>query len=163
MEVNVHYVQINNVQNVIQQMENVHHVKMDIIYHMAAISGNQLPSEDAFQLFRRINVEGTRNILEEASRSEIRKFIHLSSIAAMGIVRECPISEKSDCNPILPYQVSKFESEQLVKEYIRNGFPAVILRPTKIYGIGEHEYSYLTIARQCKKGFFPKVGKGHNY
>jgi dihydroflavonol-4-reductase len=37
------------------------------------------------------------------------------------------------------------------------------VRPTKVYGVGEHEYSYLTLAKLCKKGVLPIVGKGQNY
>ncbi len=135
---------------------------IDIVYHMAAISGNQLPSKQAFQLYRKTNVEGTCNILEEAKKSQVSRFIYLSSTAAMGIVKKLPINEESYCTPILPYQVSKLEAEQKVNEYINDGFPAIIIRPTKIYGVGEHEYSYLSLARMCKKGFILKIGRGRN-
>ncbi len=134
----------------------------DIVFHMAALSGNQLPSEESFRLFRRINVEGTRNVLEESKKSQVSRFIFVSSTAAMGIVKKKPIDEKSICSPILPYQVSKYEAEEVVKKYIEEGFPAIIIRPTKIYGIGEHEYSYLSLARLCKKGFVLKIGSSRN-
>jgi len=51
----------------------------------------------------------------------------------------------------------------LVLDNIKNGLNGVIIRPTKVYGVGEHEYSYLTLAKLCKKGFFPKIGRGANY
>lgn len=136
---------------------------IDIVYHMVAKVGNQLPSDEEFKAFRAVNVEGTRNIVEEAEKSCVLRFIFVSSIAAMGIVKDNPISEKSVCSPYLPYQVSKYEAEQLIIKRIENGFPAIIVRPTKVYGVGEHEYSYLLLARLCKKCFFPKVGNGHNY
>ena len=136
---------------------------IDIVFHMVAKVGNQLPSDEEFKAFRAVNVEGTKNIVEEAKKSEVSRFIFVSSIAAMGIVKKTPITEKSHCNPYLPYQVTKYEAEQYINEQVKNGFPAIIVRPTKVYGVGEHEYSYLTLAKLCKKGIYPKVGKGNNY
>ncbi len=137
---------------------------IDIVFHMVAKVGNQLPSEVAFEEFRFVNVKGTQNILDEGKSANIKRFVFVSSIAAMGIVKETPINERSKCEPYLPYQVTKFEAEEIIrKEVCSNDFPGIIVRPTKVYGVGEHEYSYLTLAKLCKKGVFPKVGKGKNY
>jgi len=134
---------------------------IDVVFHMVAKVGNQLPSDENFKAFREVNVEGTKNLIAECEN--IRRFIFVSSIAAMGIVKENPITEQSICCPYLPYQVTKYEAEQVVLEEVENGFPGIIVRPTKVYGIGEHEYSYLTFAKLCKRGIFPRVGTGHNY
>lgn len=136
---------------------------IDVVFHMVAKVGNQLPSEENFKAFRKVNVEGTQNIIDESSKANVLRFIFVSSIAAMGIVKEIPINEESKCRPYLPYQVTKYEAEQLVHKYISTGFPGIIIRPTKVYGVGEHEFSYLTLAKLCRKGIFPKVGRNHNY
>lgn len=136
---------------------------IDIVYHMVAKVGNQLPSEESFAVFRAVNVEGTRNIADESKKAEVSRFVFISSIVAMGIVKTIPITEESQCAPYLPYQVTKYEAEQLLNDYYKDGFPCIIVRPTKVYGVGEHEYSYLTLAKLCKKGIFPRVGSGHNY
>lgn len=131
---------------------------------MVAKVGNELPNKTNFYNFRKVNVEGTKNLIEECKKTNLKRFIYVSSIAAMGIVKEIPITENSKCNPYLPYQVSKYEAEMLIKEeYKKNSFPGICLRPTKVYGIGEHEYSYLTLAKLCKKGIYLKIGKSHNY
>nr|WP_024837333.1 NAD(P)-dependent oxidoreductase [Clostridium sp. 12(A)] len=136
---------------------------IDIVYHMVAKVGNQLPSEESFSIFRAVNVEGTRNIADESKKKGVSRFIFVSSIAAMGIVKTTPITEESQCSPYLPYQVTKYEAERLLNDYYKGGFPCIIVRPTKVYGVGEHEYSYLTLAKLCKKGIFPKIGSGNNY
>lgn len=136
---------------------------IDVVFHMVAKVGNQLPNAEIFKAFRSVNVTGTQNIVDESCKANVSRFIFVSSIAAMGIVKDTPINEKSRCSPYLPYQVTKYEAEQLINEYVKAGFPGIIVRPTKVYGIGEHEFSYLTLAKLCKKGVFPKVGKGHNY
>lgn len=137
---------------------------IDMVFHMVAKVGNQLLDEKSMREFRYVNVEGTKNIAEEAQRSNVKKFIFVSSIAAMGIVPEKLITEESKCYPLLPYQISKYEAEQLLlNKYKEEKFPVIIIRPTKVYGVGEHEYSYLTLAKICKRGFFPKIGQGENY
>lgn len=137
---------------------------IDIIFHMVAKVGNELPNEKNMKEFMKVNVDGTKNIIEEAKRENIKRFIFVSSIAAMGIVNEKLITEKSKCEPYLPYQISKYEAERMVlKESRENKFPAIIIRPTKVYGVGEHELSYNMIAKFCKKGIIPVIGRGENY
>lgn len=132
---------------------------IDMVYQLIAQVGNDLPSEKAMEKFRKVNVGGLQNIVDEAKRAGVKRFVSVSSIAAMGIVEQCPISERSKCEPYLPYQITKREGELLcLKEYEENGFPVIIVRPAKVYGIGEREYSYMQIVKTCKKGFFPKVG-----
>lgn len=131
---------------------------IDIVYHMVAKVGNQLPSSEELKRFRDVNVEGTRNMMYISEKAKVKKFIFVSSIAAMGIVNEVPINEDSKCNPYLPYQITKYEAEKLlIEEYRKSSFPCIILRPTKVYGVGEHEYSYLLLVKLCQKGILPKV------
>ena len=131
---------------------------IDMLYQLVGLSGNELPSDHQFARFRKVNVEGLRNIVEEAKRAHVKRFIQVSSIAAMGIVKKMPINAESKCEPYLPYQVSKREGELLVlKEVKENGFPAIIVRPAKVYG-PEGEDSYQSIINMCKKGIFPRVG-----
>lgn len=134
---------------------------IDIVFHLVAKSGNDLPTKENFEIFRKINVEGTENIIAECTN--VKKFIYVSSTAAMGLVKENPISEKSKCNPELPYQVSKFEAENLIRKKCKDNFPGIIVRPSKVYGVNETNYTYLTLAKLVKKGFFLKIGNGHNY
>lgn len=136
---------------------------IDVVYHMVTKVGNELPSDEILDAFRNVNVEGSRNMIFEAQRAGVKKFIYISSIAAMGIVRNAIITEESPCDPYLPYQISKREAELLIlDEFKKNNFPAIIIRPAKVYGYGEREYSYLSLAKLCKKGSSPKVGFGQN-
>lgn len=129
---------------------------IDIVYHLVGISGNEGPSDKEFARYRKVNVEGLRHVINEA-RGKVKRFIYVSSIAAMGLVKEMPITPESECRPHNPYQVSKYEAEQLIlKEVKENQFPAVILRPSQVYGIGG-EYSYQNIMKMIKVGVMPKM------
>lgn len=136
---------------------------IDVVFNLAAFMGHhEPPSETAFARSRKINVEGLKNVLSEAKRSRVGRFIHLSSTAAMGLLKDKLVDENTPCKPYTPYQVTKYEGEQLLlKEYQENGFPVMILRPSMIYGPG-FKGDFLTLAKVCKTGFFPTIGKGKN-
>ena len=103
--------------------------------NLVAKSGNDLPTKENFEIFRKINVKEQKILLQSVLTS--KKFIYVSSTAAMGLVKENPISEKSKCNPELPYQVSKYEAENLIRKKCKDNFPGIIVRPSKVYGVNE--------------------------
>ena len=75
---------------------------MDCIFHMATLGHmkNFTVNED---LFEAVNVQGTVNVMEESLRAGVRKFVHCSTVAAMGICPDAQATEESKCNPHHPY------------------------------------------------------------
>jgi UDP-glucose 4-epimerase len=136
--------------------------KIDIVYHLAALMGHDLPSPEAFSRFRGVNLHGTLNLIRECKIADIKRFIHLSSTAAMGLLKDETVDEKSECKPCTPYQVTKYEGERAVlNEYKENGFPAIVARPSMVYGPG-FKGDFLVMTKVCKTGFFPRIGRGKN-
>lgn len=135
--------------------------EIDIVYHLAAISGKSATAED---LYQRVNVEGTRNILEAAKKAKVKRFIFVSSAAVTGRLMHVPGSEVSPYGPTNGYERSKVGCEKLVLEAIeRDHFPAVIIRPGSIYGprnIGSNMANFLKMAA---KGFCILPGNGKNF
>ncbi|MDR2175653.1 MAG: NAD-dependent epimerase/dehydratase family protein [Synergistaceae bacterium] len=135
---------------------------VDTVYHLAALMGHDLPSAEAFERFRRVNLYGTSNLVRECKAAGIKRFVHLSSTAAMGLLKEASADERSECKPWTPYQVTKYEGERfLLNEYEANGFPVIVVRPSMVYGPG-FKGDFLTMARVCGTGFFPRIGRGQN-
>ncbi|MFP4472725.1 MAG: NAD-dependent epimerase/dehydratase family protein [Candidatus Omnitrophota bacterium] len=135
---------------------------IDCVFHLAALMGHDLPSESAFKKFRAVNVEGTKNILNECCKNpSIQKIIHISSTAAYGILKDHRINENTECNPYTPYQRSKHESDHAALSYIEQGLPITIIRPCMIYGPG-FKGDFFTMTKVAKKGFYPKIGLGKN-
>lgn len=94
----------------------------DAVLHIAGIV-----EEDPPELtFQRINVEGTRNLLREAERAGVRRFVYLSSLGA----------ERGASG----YHASKRDAEALVREF---GGEWLILRPGNVYGPGDAVISTL--------------------
>jgi dihydroflavonol-4-reductase len=110
------------------------------------------------ETFRRVNVEGTLNLMREAMRAGIPKVVHCSSVAAMGVCSDIPATEESECQPHHAYGRSKLEAEKGVLRLVaEEGLPATIVRFSMVYGPGDWR-DMLKLARLAKKGLWPKVG-----
>lgn len=135
---------------------------INIVYHLAASGHVSAISQVAYQRFFDVNVKGTNNLAEECGNSEVDRFIHFSSTAALGLIKKPLVDETMLCQPSTPYQRSKYEGEKAVEKYWRErGLPTVILRPCMIYGEGG-KGEFLKICRLIQKKIFPKIGKGKN-
>jgi dihydroflavonol-4-reductase len=130
---------------------------IDCVVHMATL-GHMSNFKATEEMFTRINVDGTKNIMKEAIRAGAQKVVHCSSVAAMGISSEVPATEESLCNPHHPYGRSKLTAEKEVLHMVsEHALPAVIVRFSMVYGPGDWR-DMLKLTRMAKKGLFPKVG-----
>lgn len=86
--------------------------------------------------FRETNVAGTRAVMEAAVQAHVRRVIHISSIAVIGSTpAQKTIDETTPCKPQEPYQISKYEAEQLALTFAeRDDLEVIILRPGAYYG-----------------------------
>ena len=145
----------------IETLENIGK-GIEAVYHLAGAGHVSAVSKEAFQSFFRLNVRGTRNIMEACGRSGVKRFIHFSSTAAMGLTRRREIDETVPCEPETPYQRSKYQSELAAFETGKKlGLEVIILRPCMVYGPGG-KGEFLKFCRLIKKGVFPRVGTGKN-
>lgn len=107
----------------------------DFVFHAAAIT--QLWDKDA-SLFYRINIEGTKNVLEAALRTGVKKVVFTSSCAVLGPSAGKPVKEEDKRSVPFEndYEVSKNQAEELAKEYVARGLDVVIVRPPRVFGPG---------------------------
>jgi len=107
---------------------------VNVVVHCAAKVGDWGATED----YRRINVDGTRELLEAAlSAGTLQRWIQISSLGVFEGTDHYGTDETTPPNTvgIDGYTLTKVESEQLVVDYIRDReLPAVVLRPGFIYG-----------------------------
>ncbi len=87
-----------------------------------------------------INVEGTANMVNLALSFGVEKFVHVSSIAALGRAKDRPqLSESSSwvqSGGNSQYAVSKYRSEQEVWRGQAEGLPVAIVNPSVVLGSG---------------------------
>ncbi len=128
-----------------------------IVIHTAAA----LPLYSERDIFT-IDVEGTRNLLEEAHRQAVERFIHISSTAVYGIPDHHPIYETDRLIGVGPYGQAKILAEEACLEYRRKGLCVPILRPKSFVGperLGVFALFY-DWARDGRN--FPMLGSGNN-
>lgn len=138
---------------------------IDIVCHLASIMGHIGRLSETKKIkkkFYQINVEGVKNISQEALDSSIKKFIYISTTAAMGTIDRKIADENTPCQPLTLYQKTKYEAEKsLLDLFKQKNFPVVILRPSVFYGPG-YVGDLLKLAKFIKKGIFFQVGKELN-
>ena len=107
----------------------------ETVFHTAALVG--LWANDP-SIFFTINVEGTRNMLDAALQTGVKKFVYTSTCGVIGSSVKEPMSENDPRISVFDndYDLSKFLAENLVSDYNNKGLSAVIVRPTKVYGPG---------------------------
>jgi dihydroflavonol-4-reductase len=134
---------------------------VDALYHCAAQLN--LPGATV-EDYMRTNVGGLRNLVEAIHRRapNLGRFVHVSSIAAIGIRNLHVIDETEPCKPDLAYGVSKLRADEFLQEQAgRTGFPVVILRPPTVYGPGER-FNFLSLCLAIRRRRFLLIGSGAN-
>jgi len=129
---------------------------IDIIYHIAALYRQEGVSQN---LFFKVNLEGTRVLLDEAIRTNVKKFVHCSTVGVQGEISNPPAKEDAPYKPGDHYQRSKLEGEKLALSYFKDGkIDGVIVRPVGIYGPGDDRF--LKLFKHIYNGNFKMIGKG---
>lgn len=113
---------------------------VDTVVHLAArLHVMDEAAEDPLAEFRRVNVDGTKNLAGQAARGGVRRFVFLSSIKVNGeaTLPGQAFTPDDIPNPQDPYAVSKYEAEQALRQVEKeNGMEVVIIRPPMVYGPG---------------------------
>jgi NADH dehydrogenase len=86
----------------------------DAVIHLVAIRQGREES------FRRVMVDGTRDLLAAAREVGVRRFVHMSALGTSEATKD-----------LVPYYRAKWDSEQLVQA---EGIPSVIFRPSFVFG-----------------------------
>ena len=114
----------------------------DVIFHLAAIVSGE--AEADFEKGYRINLDGTRHILEAVRREGVKspsrpRFVFSSSIAVFGAPFPERIDDEFFTTPLTSYGTQKAISELLLSDFARRGFldgiairlPTICIRPGK--------------------------------
>lgn len=130
------------------------------VLHCAARTG---PWGDAAE-YTDVNVLGLRALLEAAMTAGVKRFVHVSSIAAHGTDihgtadETMPLHSGPD-----PYSSTKAAGERLLQRMIKdNHAPVTIVRPGLVYGPRDAN-AFARFARLIEQGRMPIIGSGHNH
>lgn len=133
--------------------------EVDYAVHLAAKVGDWGPLRE----YEAVNVSGTRHVLEALGRAGVKRAVHLSSIAAMGL--DAGDLADESVGPLAtgsPYEATKGASEMVARELQRAGAPLVIVRPGDVYGVGSVPWVVRPVALlRARKMVLVDGGRGH--
>jgi dihydroflavonol-4-reductase len=118
----------------------------DRLYHVAAL----------FQMWQRdrrrypdVNVEGTRNVLENALEMQVSRVVYTSSAVTIGEV-DGQLGKENTVHRgyfLSDYERSKHSAEGVALDLCQRGLPLVVLNPTTVYGPGQTTHMTGALAR----------------
>jgi len=104
----------------------------DLMFHLAGKVHDPYGKPEDFM---RVNVEGTRRVVDSAIENKVRKIVFYSTIMVYGRISNAGDNETSECEPRDHYGASKLKAEEIVLNAAKNGMcDAVVLRLPVVYG-----------------------------
>lgn len=146
---------VRNPDQVKEQLRN-----QDLIILLAAEHRDDV---SPVSLYYDVNVEGMKNVLGAMDENNIKNIIFTSSVAIYGLNKDNP-DENHPADPFNHYGKSKWQAEQLLKEWYDKGSEdksVTIIRPTVIFGEDNRGNVY-NLLKQIASGKFLMIGKGNN-
>jgi len=150
---------ITEVQGDIRHADTVKKVMRDVdwVIHCAAA----LPLYTKEEIFS-TDIDGTRLLLEEATKNKVDRFVHISSTAVYGIPDHHPLYEDDKLIGVGPYGEAKIKAEEVGLDFREKGMCVPILRPKSFIG-PERLGVFAIFYEWAKEGKnFPMIGKGNN-
>ena len=116
-------------------------IDTDYIIHCAA-AVHEMKNDKDYNFYYSINVEGTKNLAEQAVKAGVKRLVFLSTIKVNGEstdkIKDTKVFRNNDLsNPQNNYEISKLEVEKTLSMISsRTGLEVVILRLPLVYGNG---------------------------
>ncbi|HBE19359.1 MAG TPA: epimerase [Cyanobacteria bacterium UBA11149] len=123
---------------------------VDWVFHTAAYV--ELGIVDGKKMAR-VNVEGTRNVLEVAQSVGVSKMVYCSTIGVFGDTKGKPVNEtfqRQQTDFSGEYDRTKYQAQQLVDEFAAKGLPVVSILPSGIFGADDPHFG--PVIQQFLKG-----------
>lgn len=127
----------------------------DAVIHLAAAQHEAHAPESHF---RRVNVDGTRRLLEAAASAGVRRFVYGSTIGVYGSA-PAELDESSPLAPDNPYGRTKADAESVVRAFAE-ALEISILRMSETYGPAD--LRLLKLFRAIDRGRYVAIGVGTN-
>lgn len=130
---------------------------IDTVFHCAGYAHALALTSADTEAHWRINFEGTRNLINAAAQSGVKRFVFLSTVKAMADPGNQCINEDWPGMPATPYGKAKREAEKIVLEVgTRHGMHVVNLRLAMVYGRGGRG-NLERMAQGIRAGWFPPL------
>jgi dihydroflavonol-4-reductase len=137
---------------------------IEVVFHAAAL----LSGDDPGRMYA-VTVEGTRAVLEAARKADVRRVVHTSSVAALGVPESGPVdlpgllNESHTWNYLperWPYGYAKYLAELEVQKAVAEGQDIVIVNPSIVYGAGDVYRQTSSLVVQVARHKLPALVEG---
>ena len=140
-------------------------VGQQVVIHCAGLT-NVFKNEfaDTLSEFRRVNVQGTLKLCQQAATFGVRRFIFISSIKVNGeqTPLDRPFTATDTPAPVDAYGISKNEAEEGIRKVaLETGMEIVIIRPPLVYGPNA-KGNFARLLNLVNKGFLLPFGSIYN-
>ena len=133
----------------------------DQLFHVAGMAQYWRSTKETIY---RVNVEGTRRVMDAALKAGVTRVVHTSSIAALGIPSDDTIIDESHDFPESSrwwaYGHSKHLAEKEVGKAVQNGLSAVMVNPAVIMGPRDVNFVSGELIRASLRGLLRMVPPG---
>jgi UDP-glucose 4-epimerase len=139
--------------NLNQALEGV-----EVVYHLAAKIRVE-EGEAKPELYKKVNIEGTLDLIKACVDKKIAKFIFASTAAVYGDPEEFPVNENSKTNPVNVYGATKLEIDKYLEANAKNmGISTICFRFFNIGGaLKTEEGSWLKIKHEGATHLIPSI------
>jgi nucleoside-diphosphate-sugar epimerase len=136
---------------------------VQVIVHLAALAHAINPPSTTLPEYERVNVEGTRVVIDAAQTERVSRVVVMSTIAVYGGHGRTLLDEGSPTNPDTFYGETKLAAERVaLNARTANGAPlATVLRSAAVYG-PRVKGNYLRLVRALARRRFVPIGPGDN-
>jgi nucleoside-diphosphate-sugar epimerase len=110
---------------------------LDRVSHLFHLAGASSTFSEEPEM-RRVNIDGTENLLDAASDAPLERILYMSTTAVYGEEVELPqpVAEDVEPHPSRGYGKTKWDAEQALWRRVDKGLPALVVRPVSVYGPG---------------------------
>ena len=142
---------------------------MEAVFHAAALLGGP---EKPGHMYA-VTVEGTRAVLQAARQAGVRRVVHTSSVAALGVPETGALNQPVLLNEshtwnyrsdYWPYGYAKYLAEMEVQKAVAEGQDVVIVNPSIVFGAGDVYRQTSSMVVQVARSKLPALaGGGANF
>ena len=132
----------------------------DLVIHAAGKAHLIPKSTEDYDSFFKVNLNGTKNLLEALNRCPPKRFVFVSTVAVYGVEKGQGISEEESLKGISAYAKSKIDAEAEVVSWCKkNDVEFLILRLPLISGPNPPG-NLGALYKAIQKGYYFRIGKG---
>ena len=125
------------------------------VFHLGAVCNFSTP----YERLKPTNVDGVLHLTGLALKNNVKRFLHVTSTSVYGYGDGRPFTEDSPRDPRDAYARSKRDGEDVVLSRLREGLPAVIVRPCTVYGPRCNDGAGKVFSRPSKIAAVPGSGR----